>query len=284
MKKIIKEYLKEYVSGIIKENENIYYACDQFRNDETKRKLCRKIYSQGSWLYEADKLGLQPIIDEILKPIKKPLTKDQIKKLRSGTDILVKIGKISKGRQYYLIKDIIENKGSVLINGKWAPVNKLNTNTADLAELITDLLYKSPKAQPIIQKIIEDPKDGLTTIQPKLKELLTKYFQNPESFFDYVKNIEFRSERGGKAEENVKQTLEDFGFVTEYQGGEGDFIDMMFGIDLIMSNNEFGFKTIQVKINEDALDSNRQYKYVDWIVISEPFTIYNNKTKEVINL
>jgi len=284
MKKIIKEYLKEYVSGIIKENENIYYACDQFRNDETKRKLCRKIYSQGSWLYEADKLGLQPIIDEILKPIKKPLTKDQIKKLRSGTDILVKIGKISKGRQYYLIKDIIENKGSVLINGKWAPVNKLNTNTADLAELITDLLYKSPKAQPIIQKIIEDPKDGLTTIQPKLKELLTKYFQNPESFFDYVKNIEFRSERGGKAEENVKQTLEDFGFVTEYQGGEGDFIDMMFGIDLIMSNNEFGFKTIQVKINEDALDSNRQYKYVDWIVISEPFTIYDNKTKEVINL
>lgn len=284
MKKIIKEYLKEYVSGIIKENENIYYACDQFRNDETKRKLCRKIYSQGSWLYEADKLGLQPIIDEILKPIKKPLTKDQIKKLRSGTDILVKIGKISKGRQYYLIKDIIENKGSVLINGKWAPVNKLNTNTADLAELITDLLYKSPKAQPIIQKIIEDPKAGLTTIQPKLQELLTKYFQNPESFFDYVKNIEFRSERGGKAEENVKQTLEDFGFVTEYQGGDGDFIDMLFGIDLIMSNNDFGLKTIQVKVNEDALDSNRQYKYVDWIVISEPFTIYDNKTKEVINL
>lgn len=284
MKKIIKEYLKEYVSGIIKENENIYYACDQFRNDETKRKLCRKIYSQGSWLYEADKLGLQPIIDEILKPIKKPLTKDQIKKLRSGTDILVKIGKISKGRQYYLIKDIIENKGSVLINGKWAPVNKLNTNTADLAELITDLLYKSPKAQPIIQKIIEDPKAGLTTIQPKLQELLTKYFQKPESFFDYVKNIEFRSERGGKAEENVKQTLEDFGFVTEYQGGDGDFIDMLFGIDLIMSNNDFGLKTIQVKVNEDALDSNRQYKYVDWIVISEPFTIYDNKTKEVINL
>lgn len=284
MKKLIKEYLKEYVSGIIKENENIYYACDQFRNDETKRKLCRKIYSQGSWLYEADKLGLQPIIDEILKPIKKPLTKDQIKKLRSGTDILVKIGKISKGRQYYLIKDIIENKGSVLINGKWAPVNKLNTNTADLAELITDLLYKSPKAQPIIQKIIEDPKAGLTTIQPKLQELLTKYFQKPESFFDYVKNIEFRSERGGKAEENVKQTLEDFGFATEYQGGDGDFIDMLFGIDLIMSSNDFGLKTIQVKVNEDALDSNRHYKYVDWIVISEPFTIYDNKTKEVINL
>ena len=171
-----------------------------------------------------------------------------------------------------------------MINGKWAPVNKLNTNTADLAELITDLLYKSPKAQPIIQKIIEDPKAGLTTIQPKLQELLTKYFQKPESFFDYVKNIEFRSERGGKAEENVKQTLEDFGFVTEYQGGDGDFIDMLFGIDLIMSNNDFGLKTIQVKVNEDALDSNRQYKYVDWIVISEPFTIYDNKTKEVINL
>lgn len=284
MKKIIKEYLKEYVSGIIKENEKIYYACDQFRNDETKRKLCRKIYSQGSWLYEADKLGLQPIIDEILKPIKKPSTKDQIKKLRSGTDILVKIGKISKGRQYYLIKDIIENKGSVLINGKWAPVNKLNTNTADLAELITDLLYKSPKAQPIIQKIIEDPKDGLTTIQPKLKQLLAKYFQNPESFFDYVKNIEFRSERGGKAEENVKKTFENLGFKTEYQGGDGDFIDMIFGIDLIMSSDEYGVKTIQVKLDENAWDRNKEYKFVDWVVISTPFTIYENKTKDIVEL
>lgn len=284
MKKIIKEHLKKYVSNIIKENENLYYACDQFKNDRNKQRLCRKIYSQGSWLYDNKQYGLQSIIDEILDPIKKPITKEQESKLKVGTDLLVKIGKISKGHQYYLVKDILENKGLVLVDGKWASVNKLNTNAADLSELVTDLLYKSPKAQPIIEKILENPKNGLMMIKPKLKELLEKYFKKPESFFEYVKNTETRSERGAMAEEQVKETLEDLGFITEYQGGEGDFIDMIFGIDLIMSNSEYGTKTIQVKIDENAWDQDKKYKYIDWIVISNPFTIYDNKTREIVKL
>ena len=59
---------------------------------------------------------------------------------------------------------------------------------------------------------------------------------------------------------------------------------MVFGTDLIMSHPKFGNKTIQVKLNENSWDRNKDYKYIDWVVIAEPFTIYDNKTKEVIEL
>jgi hypothetical protein len=51
-----------------------------------------------------------------------------------------------------------------------------------------------------------------------------------------------------------------------------------------MEHPEFGKKTIQVKLNENAWDRNRDYKYIDWVVIAEPFTVYDNKTKEEIKL
>ena len=62
----------------------------------------------------------------------------------------------------------------------------------------------------------------------------------------------------------------------------GDVIDMVFGTDLIMSHPKFGIKTIQVKANPDAYD--QDYKYVDWVIIATPFTIYDNKTKERVQL
>ena len=99
----------------------------------------------------------------------------------------------------------------------------------------------------------------------------------------YVKNINYRSKIGEDAENNVKNKLEEKGFELLYQGGEGDLIDMTFGVDLIMSHPETGPKTIQVKSNE-SWDKSLDYKYCDWIIVSEPFTIYDNKTKEVVEL
>jgi hypothetical protein len=49
-----------------------------------------------------------------------------------------------------------------------------------------------------------------------------------------------------------------------------------------MSHPDFGVKTIQVKANEKAYD--QDYRYVDWVIIATPFTIYDNKTKKPIQL
>jgi hypothetical protein len=50
-----------------------------------------------------------------------------------------------------------------------------------------------------------------------------------------------------------------------------------------MLHPEFGAKTIQVKSSE-FWDKSMEYKYCDWIVVSKPFTIYDNKTKEVVEI
>jgi hypothetical protein len=51
-----------------------------------------------------------------------------------------------------------------------------------------------------------------------------------------------------------------------------------------MTHPDYGTKTIQVKMNKNAWNEKDEYKYVDWVVVSKPFTIYDNKTKEIINL
>lgn len=292
MEKLLKEdinRIKELIGNVITEsvlNEQVeeYYACDQFKNDEQKYKLCRRISYLQKWLYDNDGLGLQDIIDNALAPIKSPFTKDQKEKFKKGAELLHQMGKISKGALYYFIKDKVEVGKIVLINNKWIPVNKLNTNTADLAELLTDLLYKSPDAKPIIDKIMSNTKEGLLTIKSVLARLLNRYFKDPSTLFDYVKNTTFRSDLGEMAENKVKKELEDKGFKLLYQGGDGDLIDMNYGTDLIMEHPEYGKKTIQVKLNENAWDRSRNYKYIDWVIIAEPFTVYDNKTKEVIEL
>jgi hypothetical protein len=284
MKELIREHLKVYVNSLLNEEVEEYTACDQFSGDKEKHQLCRKISYLQTWLYDKDGLDLQSVIDNALDPIKSPFNKEQKEKFKKGANILFDMGKITKGHLYYFIKDRVEGGTIVLIDGKWIPVNKLNTNTADLAELLTDLLYKSVTAQKIIDDINVNSKEGLLSIKRFLPALLNKYFKDPSTLFDYVKNTTFRSNIGEIAENKVKNELENKGFNLLYQGGEGDLIDMVFGTDLIMSHPEFGNKTIQVKLNEGSWKRNKEYKYVDWVVIAEPFTIYDNKTKEVVEL
>jgi hypothetical protein len=51
-----------------------------------------------------------------------------------------------------------------------------------------------------------------------------------------------------------------------------------------MSHPDFGLKTIQAKTNKYAWRPEDEYPYVDWVVIANPFTFYDNKTKEKIKL
>lgn len=284
MKELIREHLNNFVKSLLKEDDDKYTVCDQFKGNKEKHQLCRKISYLQTWLYSQDGLDLQSVIDSILDPIKSPFSEEQKQKFKKGANILFDMGKITKGHLYYFIRDKVEGGSIVLVDGKWISVNKLNTNTADLAELLTDLLYKSVSAKKIIDDINVNPKEGLLSIKRFLPALLNKYFKDPSTLFDYVKNTTFRSNIGENAENKVKTELENNGFNLLYQGGEGDLIDMVFGTDLIMSHPKFGKKTIQVKLNENSWDRNKDYKYIDWVVIAEPFTIYDNKTKEVVEL
>jgi hypothetical protein len=130
----------------------------------------------------------------------------------------------------------------------------------------------------MIQKLKDKNDLGLKTylksIKEKLSRVLDKYISLDE-YKTFVRNTKYRSQIGEKAENDVKKILDKAEIKTVYQGGDGDFIDMIFGIDLIV-NDGGGIYTIQVKSSEDQAKKSvesKRYGKVDFIVAPTDYGI-----------
>jgi hypothetical protein len=66
-----------------------------------------------------------------------------------------------------------------------------------------------------------------------MKALLNKYFTIDE-YRDFTYNTRYNTKAGDYVETLTKVLLEKEGYTTLYEGGNGDFIDMKYGVDLIM--------------------------------------------------
>ena len=282
MDKLIREDIERIKSLMIEsEGKNEYNFCDRFSGNKQKMYVCSKIGSLKGFLSRSNGLDLKTVIEKQISDLETEIPKDLQKKFIDCAIFLESLGKITEDKKNDFIKNNVINNKLVYLNGEWQPINKLNTNYFDLAELLTELIYKN-KNNTTFQAIIKDPKTTLMRMKSELEKMIEDYFDDPMMLFDYTKNIQRTTQQGESAERRVKEYLQNKGFKVEYEGGNGDLIDMVFGTDLIMSHPDFGVKTIQVKANEKSYD--QEYEYVDWIIIATPFTIYDNKTKEKIQL
>ena len=282
MDKLIIEDIKRIKSLMIEsEGKNEYNFCDRFSGNKQKKYVCSKIGSLKKLLSRYDGLDLRTVIDKQTSDLQTEIPQDLQEKFIDCAIFLESLGKITEKEKNNFIEKKVKNGKLVYLNGEWQPINKLNTNYFDLAEILTELIYKN-KNNTTFQAIINDPKTTLMNMKSEIHTMIEEYFDDPKMLFDYTKNIQRTTQQGESAEQRVKEYLQDKGFKVEYEGGNGDLIDMAFGTDLIMSHPDFGVKTIQVKANEKSYD--QEYEYVDWIIIATPFTIYDNKTKEKIQL
>lgn len=264
------------------ESDEEYVECSRF-NDRDQYKTCKRISSLKGWLHKD--LGLKDIINNKLEELTTEIPNELKDNFIRGAEILQRLGKITQNQKESFINKRVNGGKLIYLDGEWQSINKLNTNYSDLSELLTDLLYMGgDAAKKYIININENPKEGLLSLKPYLKGLINRYFQDPLILKDYTKNINRTTAQGEIAEQEVKNTLEKIGFKSEYEGGNGDLIDMVFGTDLIMTRSDVGTKTIQVKKSEWAWNRNDAYPFIDWVIIANPFTIYNNKTKETISL
>ena len=271
--------------GVQALNEQYYQECSRFFGDKEKLQVCKRIASLKSWLHKDDGLGMKAIINDKLTDLKTDVPDNLKEKFINAANLLQKLGKITERQKNNFINNRVIGAKLIYVDGEWQPANKLNTNYSDLAELITDLLYRGgDNARPFIDGIIVDPKSGLLSLKKYLPRLVGRYFEDSKELLGYTKNIQRSSNIGEVAENEVKSKLEEMGFVSEYTGGNGDLIDMVFGTDLIMSRDDVGTKTIQVKNSEWAWDRNEDYNNVDWVIIANPFIIYDNKTKQKVEL
>jgi hypothetical protein len=282
MNKLIIEDIKRIKSLMIEsEGKNEYNFCDRFSGNKQKKYVCSKIGSLKKLLSRYNGLDLRTVIDKQISDLQTEIPQDLQEKFIDCAIFLESLGKITEKEKNNFIEKKVKNGKLVYLNGEWQPINKLNTNYFDLAEILTELIYKN-KNNTTFQAIINDPKTTLMNMKSEIHTMIEEYFDDPKMLFDYTKNIQRTTQQGESAEQRVKEYLQDKGFKVEYEGGNGDLIDMAFGTDLIMSHPDFGVKTIQVKANENSND--QEYEYVDWIIIATPFTIYDNKTKEKIQL
>lgn len=227
---------------------------------KSKKDVLSKLNNLKYWLYDSNGLGLQKIIEDNLTDIKSGISQEDMDKYTRGVDLLRDNGKISDRVRENFINNLSSRK-LVYVDGKWHPVNKLNTNYSDIAELLTDLLFESlddnqyefPKE--IIEFIVNtnnesEIKNILSKYKQDIPKLFESYLKTPEKLLTYTKNIIRNSAYGAKMEDDVLDKLKSMGYTEEYKGGDGDFIDMIFSTDLIVKTPRGEIKTIQVKSTE----------------------------------
>ena len=258
--------------------------------------LFDRINTLKDWLYMSSGLGMMKIIDEIFEEqsYESPLTNEEISKFYSGLEVLRKTSMDNSYIDSRLSKfGGIESK-SIVRNeiGEWDYVNKLNTNMSDLADLLTELIMRGiqknfEKGKSIYDSVVKDPKTGLESIKPYLKKLIIFYFvTNGDGLEDFRKFTKFSkqfTDIGERAEEEVMKLLVSKDFQIVYSGGNGDFIDMIFGTDMIVFRDDIAYKTVQVKTKIRDW-SKLQYYKVDWVAETRPIKIYNLRDRTEVLL
>lgn len=249
----------------------------------TPKQVEKALNKLQEWIWNSDGLGMEKTIDDILEPIKTEIGQSEIDNNIKGAEILLDNGKISQSSYNYFVRYISSKKLVYDENGDWMQVNKLNSNYSDLSKLLTDFLFDSASQGGLSSKQIlnlikntsnpEEIKDILISHKNRLlSKIKEKYSGSPEKLFDYVDNSIKNSEYGEMVENNVVERFSSEPYFDQllYQGGNGNFVDMIFSVDLIVKFKNGAVYTIQVKSNEGQvkkfISNTKKNKAVDLVV------------------
>ena len=244
-----------------------------------------KLNSLGNWLEEKEGLNLKEFVNNILSGITNNIQQQDIEYNLSGATILSVYKKINEYEYNRFLKDLydrklvyVDDKGNLDPNGKWHHVNKLNTNYSDISDLLFTYLEKAKKAGSEgaghILKTIENTTDTekikkiLRLYRKDFKDLFEKYLDDKKDLMKFTKYTTTFSKMGEEMESMVAQAFEKKGYKILYSGGNGNFIDMIFSVDLIMGKGDNAV-TIQVKSSKKDGDKflfKKNKSAVDYLV------------------
>ena len=251
---------------ITMEKEIDYKCCERFYGNE--KLVCDNIRKLGSWLGDYDGLNMKDIVNKLLEDDKQ--CEDMNSKYQKPMGYLYKTG---------IVKDIIKKSDGTYYtkklnncclvkdeNGEWDYVNKLNTNYNDLSELLTTLFLKGGKIDELTKLNVAEIKSYLLNLRKNnvLLKLFMKYFTIDE-YRDFTYNTKGNTVRGDYVEDLTKQMLEKEGYTTLYEGGNGDFIDMKYGVDLIVEKDG-DISLVQVKsraVTAKYSTTKDSYRYIN---------------------
>lgn len=247
----------------------------------------------GKWLYQYKGLGLQKVIEgklqqsenhrsvgdqEVLKNTFEGIellynnnherTKQYIRKEGEDTYYL----KNRWGGEKYFIKD--NGDGTYSTNfefyhgedGKWHQVNKLNTNYSDLNRLVKEIVSRYYNEMVFFTiKNEQDLKKFLTQNSEILKDKILSLPE--EEIISFVEHSTKMSEIGENTEKDIvvkiRKKWGDEAII--WSGGNGDIIDMLLGIDIILLRDGKA-NTLQAKtrLPNDLSNEMERYPYIDF--------------------
>lgn len=266
-------------------------------SDINREDLYSRISGLKKWLYVSTGLGLMSVIDSIFDDYgyKNGLTSEEVGRFRIGLEELRKTDLSSSYIDSRIREKIPMGIESMRLvrnpTGEWDYLNKLNTNYTALAELVTELIMRGIENNPekgrvVYDRVMKDPVDGLTFLKPHMKRLIVTYFidrgQGLNDFRKFCSHIQVTTDIGEAAELKIREYLESKGLEISYSGGNGDFIDMIFGCDMIVRSEKFGYKTVQVKNRFPGWASVSYYK-IDWLGIGDPVGVFDLRTQSPID-
>ena len=270
MKHIIKQLIKETKNSrcvdVVSSKESTG-VCTTF-NGKLKQ-VCLGLHKYKSELHKDSGLGMMKIIDDETEPHKTNIPQGVIDDFLRGLRLIYKTKKFNKdllNRYYTIVRD---KKLVYDEEGNWSSVNKLNTNYSDLAELLTCFLYDT-KIEELntILDMINNGEDVIGYIKPMMVDF--KNYFSLDDLKKFTKNTKHLSSVGDVSEQLAKEFLEEKGLNVSYSGGDGDFIDMVFGVDMIVEEDGLT-KLVQVKNSEKAVFGIK--KHIDWLIVSNKFGI-----------
>ena len=233
----------------------------------TPKKVFDVLKTLSGWTYYNSGLGMEKTIDTILEPKKSKISNKEIEDNIKGAKILLDNEKITDASYNKFVEDLDKQKLVYDENGNWMPVNKLNTNYVDLAELLRDFLFESFRQGGLASKQILETINNTTNLDEIkdvlkshkdifLKKLKQRYSESPEELYDYVKFSIEASKKGERLENEVKdKIISKYGAQLLYQGGNGNYVDMIYSVDLIMKVKNGNVYAIQVKSNEGQVNT-----------------------------
>jgi len=259
------EKQRKEVDEILKERKIKYYCCNRFYGNE--KLVCDNIKKLGSWISDRNGMGMIDTINKILDDIRE--CEDLNPKYQKPLSYLHKSGKVDDvilkvDGTYYsprIVKScLVKDK-----NGEWSFVNKLHSNYSDISELLTTLFLKGGQIEKLSKMNTTEIRNYLLTLKGNtILKLLKKYFTY-EDYEDYTYNTRVNTMIGDGIEDLTLRLLNREGYTLLYRGSNGDFIDMMYGVDFIMEKDG-NIYLIQVKSKSKSAKSStekNQYRYID---------------------
>jgi len=198
----------------------------------------------------------RPLVDKVLDHKKKKWREVTSPDKQKSIEDILDIIEDSKPQAKNTITKVREKLDSLgfIYDGddQWDYINKLNTNYSDTATFITDLVDEFGDYP--IDQLYDDMVDGNTL---NLEHLITQAIQAPESVYDqlvndptdkfkYTRMSKYYTSKGDAVEDIIQNMMESNGWTTIHRGGNGDPIDTLLGIDLIVEKSGI-YKFIQSK-------------------------------------